>query len=271
MNSLFILLQRLIPHHLFSRLVGILAESRNAWLKNLVIKLFIRIYHVDMSESNRQSVEQFENFNDFFTRELAAGARNIEGDITSPADGMVSALGSIEHNQIFQAKGLNYSLEKLLATSDIGDFIDGSFITIYLAPSNYHRVHFPVDSKLLASRYIPGNLFSVNQVTANAIPDLFADNERLVCDLKTDHGAVELIMVGAMIVAGIKSVWKEEPYPPGKLLSETFDTPDQFTKGDELGQFHLGSTVILLFKGNIDWQVSPGDSIKFGEPLGERG
>ena len=269
MNSLFILLQRLVPHHLFSRLVGSIAESRTGWLKNLVIKTFVRIYNVDMSESARHNAEQFVNFNDFFTRELADSARTIEGDITSPADGTISALGRIEHNQIFQAKGLTYSLEKLLATSAVGDYINGSFITIYLAPSNYHRVHFPLDSSLTASRYIPGKLFSVNQVTANSIPDLFADNERLVCETKTSHGPVSIIMVGAMIVAGIKAIWKDEPYPPGKILSESFDTPIEFIKGDELGQFHLGSTVILLFQDEINWLVSPGEEIKFGDPLAE--
>ncbi len=269
MNSAFILLQRLIPHHLFSRLVGCLAESKIIWLKNLVIQAFIRIYDVDMSESHRQKPDQFINFNDFFTRELTKGSRNIEGNITSPADGMVSALGRIDHNQIFQAKGLTYSLEKLLATADVEDFVDGSFITIYLAPSNYHRVHFPVDGKLVASRYIPGKLFSVNQVTANAIPDIFAANERLVCDVRTDQGPVSIIMVGAMIVAGIKTVWRDDPYPARKLVSESFESPVIFMKGDELGQFHLGSTVILLFRANINWLVNPGDPVKFGDPIAE--
>jgi phosphatidylserine decarboxylase len=270
MNTLFIILQRLVPHHFFSRLVGFLAESKFVWLKNLVIRCFIGIYKVDMSESNRQKPEQFENFNDFFTRELAEGVRTIAGDITCPSDGMISALGKIEHNQIFQAKGLTYSLEKLLATSEVGGFINGSFVTIYLAPRDYHRVHFPLDASLVASRYVPGNLFSVNQVTADAIPDLFADNERLVCEVNTSGGATGIVMVGAMIVAGIKTVWKKEPYPARKPSSETFEPPIQFKKGDELGQFYLGSTVILLFPGEVDWQINIGDSVKFGDPLGRR-
>ena len=131
MNTLFILLQRIVPHHLLSRLVGLFAESRIVWLKNLIIKTFISIYNVDMSESSRQNPEQFANFNDFFTRELAEGARNIVGDITCPSDGIISAMGKIEHNQIFQAKSLTYSLEKLLATSDVEGFINGSFIQFF--------------------------------------------------------------------------------------------------------------------------------------------
>ena len=214
MNSLFILLQKLVPHHLLSRIAGSFADSKVVWFKNLLIKVFITIYNVDMSESSRQDPNSFKNFNDFFTRELKEDARSIQGDITSPADGTVSALGRIEHNQIFQAKGLNYSLEKLLARPDVGDYVNGSFVTIYLAPSNYHRVHSPVDGSLTVSCYIPGKLFSVNQVTANSIPDLFADNERLVCDMATNNGSVNIIMVGAMIVAGIKSAWREESYAP---------------------------------------------------------
>ena len=267
MDKLFIFLQRIVPHHALSRMVGLFAETKVPWLKKLLINMFIKVYRVELKESARKSVADFENFNDFFTRELAQEARTITGNITSPADGTISTVGKIDRNQIFQAKGLNYSLEKLLGTTNFTDFTNGSFITIYLAPNNYHRVHFPTDGSLKSSRYIPGKLFSVNQVTANYIPDLLADNERLICEVITDKGRLAVIMVGAMIVAGIKTTWRTVPYPFGKFHSETFDNPLQYQKGDELGQFRLGSTVILLFPGDIDWQVQPGDTIRFGDPL----
>ncbi len=267
MHKLFIYLQRIVPHHALSRLVGFLADSRVPWFKNFCIDTFIEVYKVDMQESARKKAADFVNFNDFFTRELSADARTINGNISCPADGTVSAVGKIEHNQIFQAKELAYSLEKLLALSNVTSFTDGSFITIYLAPNNYHRVHFPTDASLQSSRYVPGKLFSVNPVTTNNVPDLFADNERLICDTTTTEGPVSIIMIGAMIVAGIKTTWRARAYPAAKFHSETFDIPRQYQKGDELGQFHLGSTVILLFQQHVNWRVQPGDTVRFGDSL----
>ncbi|MCZ6502640.1 MAG: archaetidylserine decarboxylase [Gammaproteobacteria bacterium] len=267
MHKLFIYIQRIVPHHALSRLIGFLADSRLPWFKNLCIDTFINVFHVDMQDSARKKSSDFANFNDFFTRELSAGARTINGNITCPADGTVSAVGKIEHNQIFQAKELTYSLEKLLASDNVTGFIDGSFITIYLAPNNYHRVHFPTDASLQSSRYVPGKLFSVNQVTTNKVHDLFADNERLICDTTTNEGSVSIIMIGAMIVAGIKTTWRASAYPAAKFHSETFDIPRQYQKGDELGQFHLGSTVILLFQQHVSWRVQAGDSVCFGDSL----
>jgi phosphatidylserine decarboxylase len=158
-------------------------------------------------------------------------------------------------------------LQKLLSSRDITNYIDGSFVTIYLSPDNYHRVHFPADATLLSSKYVPGKLFSVNNISASNIPDLFAVNERLICDTTTEHGHVSIIMIGAMIVAGIRTVWRASSYPFNEFHSETFSNPLKYKQGDELGQFHLGSTVILLFQGNINWQVQSGDKIRFGEPL----
>jgi phosphatidylserine decarboxylase len=267
MDRFFILLQRIVPHHGLSRLVGLLAKSNTQWLKNICIRLFINIYKVDMRESARKTPAEFSTFNDFFTRELRPGARTIRGSITCPADGKVSAVGRIERNQIFQAKGLTYSLQKLLATERVGTFIDGSFITIYLAPSNYHRVHFPVTNDLRSATYVPGRLFSVNQVTAANVPDLFADNERLVCNLSTAAGSAAIIMVGAMIVAGIKSAWNDDPYEAGCLKSETFDDPQHYEMGTELGQFYLGSTAIILLPGKVDWKVQAADIVRFGDAL----
>ncbi len=267
MNTIFILIQRLLPHHGLSRLVGFFANSRIRWLKNFAIRGFIYAYDIDMSPYQRQQAAQFVTFNDFFTRELIEGTRTINGIVTSPADGTVSAVGRIENNQIFQAKGLSYSLEKLLAGSFSDRFIDGSFVTIYLAPNNYHRVHLPGHGRLHDCRYLPGKLFSVNQVTAENVPDLFAGNERLVCELEIDDSAFAVVMVGAMIVAGIQPAWREQPYPPGRFVHEQFDPPRQFSKGDELGQFHLGSTVILLYKGKVDWRVAAGDLVNYGDAL----
>ncbi len=267
MPNLFILLQRLVPHHGLSRLVGMLANAETSWLKNACIRIFIKIYKVDMTEAARQSPADFRHFNDFFTRELVPDARSIKGEISCPADGKVSALGRIDANQIFQAKGMSYSLEKLMASRDTRDFIDGSFITIYLAPSNYHRVHFPISGDLTDASYIPGKLFSVNGVTAKHVPDLFAVNERLVCQMDTPAGPAVVIMVGAMIVAGIKSVWRDSPYLPNQFDREHFDNPKHYEKGEELGQFHLGSTAIVLLPGNVEWTVSPGDTVRFGQAI----
>lgn len=267
MDSFFILFQRIVPHHGLSRLVGLLANTDIGWLKNLCISLFIKVYKVDMRESVRKNPAEFVNFNDFFTRELQAGARSIHGNITCPADGTISAVGRIEQNQIFQAKGLTYSIEKLLAGGAATSFVNGSFVTIYLAPANYHRVHFPVDGELLSATYVPGRLFSVNQVTADAIPDLFADNERLIGNMSTEAGPVSIIMVGAMIVAGIKPVWSEKIYKCKRLLAETFDTPRNYEKGDEFGQFQLGSTAIILLPGDVSWKIKAGATVRFGDQL----
>jgi|TARA_B100000959_G_scaffold269911_1_gene316163 phosphatidylserine decarboxylase len=267
MGKLFIYLQYMIPHHALSRLVGFFAETKVVWLKNFCIRVFVKIYKIDMQDYAQKSTTDFASFNDFFTRELSAKSRAVSGDICSPVDGTISAAGKIDNGQIFQAKGKTYSLGKLLSSGDTDDFINGSFITIYLAPNNYHRVHFPVDATLLSSEYVPGKLFSVNNVSARHIPDLFAVNERLICDATTEHGHVSIVMIGAMIVAGIKTVWRASPYPFKESHAETFNTPQAYKQGDELGQFQLGSTVVLLFQGDVDWQVKSGDRIRFGEPL----
>ena len=267
MGNILIVLQRLVPHHALSRLAGRLANSEIPWLKDLLIRSFIKVYKIDMSEYVRTDCSDFRHFNDFFTRELKPETRKIEGSITCPADGTVSAVGRINSNQIFQAKGITYSLEKLLATGDIANYRDGSFITIYLAPSNYHRVHFPVAATLTKATYVPGRLFSVNQTTAENVSDLFADNERLVCLMESVAGPISVIMVGAMIVAGIKPVWRQTIYPSKQLDTELFDPPQQYESGSELGQFHLGSTAIIVAPGEIRWQVGEGDIVRFGETL----
>ncbi len=265
MDALFVLLQRLVPQHLLSRIIGALANSRAGWIKSPFIRLFIRAYGVNMAEALRPESD-YSCFNDFFTRALKEGARPIEGAISSPADGAISQLGKIDGNQLLQAKGVTYSLEKLLGEGATA-FHNGSFATIYLSPKDYHRVHMPIAGSLLRARYIPGKLFSVNATTTNRVADLFAVNERLVLWFETSLGSFVVVMVGAMIVAGIRTVWRNTPYAPGVIFDEVFDTPLDFVQGQELGQFELGSTAIIVSAAQLDFSGSAGDAIKMGESM----
>ncbi|GAA0694215.1 hypothetical protein GCM10009104_22020 [Marinobacterium maritimum] len=280
-DSLFILLQHLLPQHLLSRLVGCLAECRMPWVKNLFINWFRKRYQVDMSQALEPNPEAYEHFNAFFTRALKPDARpldNSEGAILSPADGAISQLGPIEHGRIFQAKGHSYALSTLLG----GDleraqpFINGSFATIYLSPRDYHRVHMPISGTLRESIYIPGDLYSVNQVTAAGVDNLFARNERLVAIFDTELGPMAMVLVGAMIVAGIETVWNGQvaPLPRQPLVLDPApgQPPVELAAGDEMGRFKLGSTVILLFGPEVmEWaeQLGAGDSVVMGRSIGQ--
>ncbi len=267
MSRLFIRVQYLIPQHLLSRLVGLVASSRVTWIKNTFIRVIVRLFNVDMTEAESANLADYPTFNAFFSRRLKPGLRPISGLVSSPADGCVSACGDINGNQIIQAKGLNYSVEKLLASADASRFHNGSFVTIYLSPKDYHRVHNPVAGQLNSGTYVPGKLFSVNDATAQAVPDLFADNERYVMHFDTEFGAMAVVMVGAMIVAGIQTPWREAPYPAGKLCQETFTPAQQIDQGDELGKFLMGSTAIVLLERRVDWQVGEQDLVKMGQAL----
>lgn len=261
-NALFILLQRIVPQHGLSRLIGKLAECRISSIKNCLIRQFIRHFQVDMSQSQIEDYRQFENFNAFFTRELKPEARPICSDklsIACPADGNISEIGDISLASILQAKGQSYSLMSLLAGDAelCNTFLGGKFATIYLSPRDYHRVHMPLDGSLRKMTYVPGKLFSVNQVTADRVPGLFARNERLICEFDGKHGPFVVILVGAMIVAGIETVWAGQiaPVKP-QLFSRHYPDKTRITlkKGDELGRFKLGSTAILLLPANsADW------------------
>ena len=263
----FVILQHLLPQHLLSRLIGKLAAAEIGWLKNIAINAFIRRYKVNMQEAESGEVEAYKSFNHFFTRALKPGIRQFSGNISSPCDGRVSQLGDISGGQLIQAKGISYSLEQLLATDRVGDYQNGSFITIYLAPKDYHRVHTPADCQITRSRYIPGRLFSVNLLTTSQIPGLFTKNERLICDLHTENSQIALVMVGAMIVAGINPVWLPSAYSPGHFQEQTRFDNSQFEQGSELGRFELGSTVILLLENRVTWEVSPGEVVKLGQKL----
>ena len=261
---MFTLVQKLLPKHLLSRLVGYLATCEIVVIKTLFINLFCLFYRVNMNEAQRTNKNDYQNFNDFFTRPLKEGLRPIHGRFSSPADGTVAALGNIKDNTLIQSKKHSYSVQELLA-DDTDDFANGSFITIYLAPHNYHRVHTPCAAELQRAAYIPGELFSVNQSTAENLPNLFARNERLVCRFDTDDGAMAQVLVGAMLVAGIKPVWLDSIYEP--RLTATDNMQQSYKQGEELAQFQMGSTVILLFKTPLTFAFKQGDPIKVGQAL----
>ncbi len=279
MDSLFILFQHIVPQHLLSRLTGWLAEVRHPiGLKNFVIEKFVGHFEVNMSEAAEPDPTAYANFNEFFTRPLVAGARPIaDAAIVCPADGAISQLGAIEEGRIFQAKGHSFSTRELLG----GDrdraalYRDGQFATIYLSPKDYHRVHMPIAGTLSSTCYVPGKLFSVNGVTADNVERLFARNERLVCHFDTEIGPMALILVGAMVVAGIETVWSGQVAPPprGPVGQDFLQLPDavSLAKGEEMGRFKLGSTAILLFpKDAMAWDPSyvPGSPTRLGEALG---
>jgi phosphatidylserine decarboxylase len=278
MDRLFIFFQHLVPQHLLSRMTGWLAEVRYPiWLKNRVIRQFISHFEVNMAEAAEPDPEAYPNFNEFFTRPLAEGVRPIDdSDIVCPADGAISQLGAIDEGRIFQAKGQWFSTRELLGGDEqrAKQFEDGEFATIYLSPRDYHRVHMPIGGRLLATSYIPGKLFSVNGVTAENVERLFARNERLVCYFDTAAGPMALVLVGAMVVAGIETVWSGQVAPPLKepVVTDYQQPPAavELAKGEEMGRFKLGSTVILLFpKGSIDWdeRYVSGTATRLGEPL----
>lgn len=278
-NKLFAWLQYLIPQHLLSRLLGRLADCRIGWVKNLLINKFIQRYKVDMSEALNPDPSSYACFNDFFTRELQPDAREILTDssqLVSPADGAISELGQLENGQLMQAKGINYSVVRLLGgdLTKAKPFMRGSFVTIYLSHKDYHRVHLPLDGRLTETIYVPGQLFSVNQATADNIPSLFARNERLVCFFETDAGPMALIFVGALIVAGIETVWSGQVAPPArKIKVEDFSNPAEIvlSRGDEIGRFKLGSTVILVFGEDVvQWRedLTANTTVRMGESLG---
>lgn len=281
LEKLFAWIQRPLPQHLLSRLVGYLARSEIPWIRALFIRVFIRVFRVDMTEAERRDPDDYRSFNDFFTRSLKAGARPLDtaGDsILCPADGTVSALGRIRGSDLLQAKGRHYSLRDLLGGDDrlAGEFMNGHFATVYLSPSDYHRVHMPLTGTLREWTYVPGRLFSVNEATTRYTPDLFARNERLICVFDTDHGPAAVILVGAMLVAGIETVFTGQVTPLARTLQHHHMAEEKqrdllLEKGAELGRFLLGSTVIVLLpEGCADWTrgLGNGSKVQMGQRLG---
>lgn len=265
-NHLKIIGQYLLAKHLLSRLVGKLAAARAGKLTTFLIKKFIKKFKVDMSEALHSSADDFKTFNDFFTRELKPGIRPIiegENNLALPVDGCVSQVGDIKAGRIFQAKGHDFSLRELLGGRDdiAAPFDDGLFSTIYLAPRDYHRIHMPITGKLEQMIFIPGDLFSVNPLTAQNVPNLFARNERAVAIFSTAVGPMAMVLVGATIVASIETVWAGTIAPAKNKEIQYWDYRDQdivLQKGAEMGRFKLGSTIVALF---------PKESVNFSEAL----
>lgn len=272
-DKLKIVGQYILPKHLLSRLTGKLAAAKMGGLTTFLIKLFISKYKIDMSEAKYSDPEYFKTFNDFFTRELKEGVRGVvEGDnnLATPVDGKVSQQGDIKEGRIFQAKGHDFSLRELLGGRDdvAAPFDEGIFSTVYLAPKDYHRIHMPITGKLEQMIFIPGELFSVNPLTAENVPNLFARNERAVAIFSTTLGPMAIVLVGATIVASIETVWAGTL--KGKKI-QYWDYSDQditLEKGAEMGRFKLGSTIVALFpKDSIDFpeQLQAGSETRLGE------
>ena len=271
-GRLFCQLQYLLPQHGVSRLVAHLAEAKTPWLKNLLIRKAVRHYNIDTSEAAHHSLADYSSFNDFFTRALKPGARPIateENTAVSPADGMISQCGKITESRFFQVKGHTYPLTSLVGDEKLAArFRSGKFVTVYLSPRDYHRVHMPVAGALIKSHYIPGQLFSVNRATVAGVANLFARNERLVCTFETERGAMCVILVGALLVAGIETVWHGH-YAPQQPTIEHFDKPSFYDRGAEIGRFKFGSTVIVLLPEHYTLEPAIGEevSVKVGESL----
>lgn len=277
----FVVLQYLLPKYWLTALIYRLARVRQQSVKNFLIRKFVWLYNVDIEEAEKDVPDGYVSFNEFFTRRLAAGSRALNTSpsvLVSPADGILSAAGTIHRGEIFQAKGRTYSLRDLLATNtdEANRFIDGSFATVYLAPYHYHRIHAPVAGELITARYVPGDLFSVNAMTASRVPRLFARNERLVCHFKTAFGPMVVIFVGALNVGSITTPWSGEIRPRKTGMVEEIVSPPSVSKtvrkGDLLGWFNMGSTVIVLLSpGSGAWteQLEQGQRLRMGEAMGE--
>ena len=269
---------RILPHHLISRVVFYLTRLKGPLVKPS-IRWFIKTFRVDLSQAVIQDINRFATFNEFFIRALKPGSRPLASGqqvLSSPVDGTVSQCGNINQNQLFQAKGHYYSVEELVGGDPAvaGLFENGRFATIYLAPYNYHRIHMPLAGGLQKMIHVPGRLFSVAQWTVRAIPRLFARNERVVCLFSTASGPMAMILVGAINVAAIETVWSGLVTPPkGKKTGEFNYQKDEYkyARGDEMGRFNMGSTVILLTTAQVEWsaQLSAGKTVQMGELIGQ--
>jgi len=273
----------LLPHQPLSHLVRRLARSRVPWWKNLLIRRFISVFDVDMTEAAATDPATYPDFNSFFTRTLRADARPMPEDdtaIASPVDGTISQFGSIDTDRILQAKGHDYSLTTLLGGSAerAAPFRDGRFITLYLSPRDYHRVHMPLSGRLTETVYMPGRLYSVAPHTTRAISGLFARNERLVCLFDTTYGPMAVVLVGAIFVSCMETVWSGVINPRMRMRQESrdHDRPGaaviRLARGAELGRFNMGSTVILLLPpGACRWheRLAAGQSVRTGAVLGQ--
>lgn len=276
MTRLWVWIQYLLPQRGLSRLVLAATRVRTPWFKNWTIRGFLKLYRVAMDEAAETDPYRYGSFNEFFTRALKVGARPIARDeraIVSPADGCISEAGSIDGDRLLQAKGRHYRLAELLAAQPWASrFEGGSFATIYLAPFNYHRVHMPLGGELKDTVYVPGRLFSVNTATAQYVPQLFARNERILTLFDTAYGQMALVMVGALNVGSMATVWAGDITPAARrVITRLPADPTTLKKGAELGRFNMGSTVILLFEPNrVHWHphLRAGREVRLGQFLG---
>ena len=266
-----------LPHQLLSSIAGHFSRSQNPFIKNRLIQWFCEHYGVSLADSAIQNPTAFSSFDDFFTRELRPGVRPIASGantVVSPADGILSARGEIRERTLVQAKGQYYSLPQLLADENwAAQFAEGAYYTVYLSPKDYHRVHMPLAGSLLSMRYIPGRLFPVNKQSARRVDRLFVRNERLICYFQTDFGPMAVILVGALLVGQMSTVWHEKINSNrlNKIQDWHYDGKRQFEKGDEMGRFTMGSTVIVLLPSVKMTQCesiqSKGASVKMGQAL----
>jgi len=279
-EALTTLPQYILPHHALSRLMSKLTHSENKCLKNLFIKQIIRHYGVNMNEAAEPDINAYKSFNHFFTRELKPGIRPLSNEINAiacPADGAVSQAGNITDGKIFQAKGKSFSAFDLLGGSleRAEPFNNGLFTTIYLSPKDYHRLHMPLTGTLREMVHIPGRLFSVNTATTNSVPGLFARNERVCCIFDTEAGPMALVLVGAIFVSSIETVWHGVVTPPTIHSVQIWhydENAPALNIGQEMGRFNMGSTIIVLFgKDKAQWETGfKADKIvKLGELIGK--
>jgi len=271
--------QYLMPGHLVSRLIHAFTRQRHVGIKNRFTDWFVKHFNVNMEEALESDPHAYENFNAFFTRALKPGARPIvesENELACPVDGAVSQARPIEGGRIFQAKGHDYSLEQLLGGSAerAGPFEGGSFATIYLSPRDYHRIHMPITGTLREMVHVPGRLFSVNPATTRVIPGLFARNERVVSIFDTAVGPMAMVKVGAVNVGSVETVWAGEVTPPaGRVVRSWHYEGDEaiaLQKGEEMGRFNMGSTVIVVFGPEaVEWSdaIQPGAPVQLGQLL----
>ena len=275
-HDLALALQYALPHRFLSRIMFYLTRSEWRWVKNTFIRQIVKRYQVDMSDALEPDLAAYPSFNAFFTRALRPGARPITAGadlLLCPADGAISQAGAVTEGRIVQAKGMDYSAAELLGDSELAKtFVNGSFATVYLSPRDYHRLHMPVTGKLLRTLHVPGRLFSVATWTAESIPRLFARNERLVCIFETEHGLVALVLVGAIFVSSIDTVWGGTVTPPyaQKIVEALFDGGPSLMAGAEMGRFNMGSTAIVLTEKPIqfDVDIAAAAPVKMGRSLG---
>lgn len=279
-DRLVVMLQYLLPKQALTLFAGKVAGIRGGASTARLIKWFIGRYQVNMAEAANPDMASYATFNEFFTRALRSDARPLaQADFICPVDGAISQFGDIENDQLFQAKGHHFSTTALVGgDSDLAaKFQGGSFATLYLSPRDYHRIHMPCDGRLTRMIYVPGDLFSVNPATARGVPGLFARNERVVCVFDSEHGPFVLTLVGATIVGSMATVWHGVVNPPRSrdVREWQYDKqPVLLKKGDEMGRFLLGSTVVMLFPKNtlqFNSQWTPAQAVRMGEVMGRKG